>query len=322
MQVKKLGYILFVGVIATICILPVAVMPWQTEKAVGNEQLASFPELRKEDGSFNTGILNEFSDYFADHFGLRHEMITLNDQLTGTVLKTLDSSSVLLGKDDWLFYKSTLADYTGAEPFTARQSYAAAHVLGLMQEYCEENGIGFCFTIAPNKNSLYGGQMPTRYTAASVRNAQLLQQQMEQQNVRYVDLFKTLSDHEEQLYYRRDSHWNMRGAQLAAQTLLKELKGSEAEFDSCINGKHPRIPAICMRWCTLPETRRNRIRHTTLPISMTKNSTRQMISRSTRKIRRQTKAFLYTAIPLASICILFWHRATAMPVSPGICPTF
>ena len=60
---------------------------------------------------------------------------------------------------------------------------------------------------------------------------------MEQQNVRYVDLFKTLSDHEEQLYYRRDSHWNMRGAQLAAQTLLKELKGSEAEFDSCINGK-------------------------------------------------------------------------------------
>lgn len=237
MQVKKLGYILFVGVIATICILPVAVMPWQTEKAVGNEQLASFPELRKEDGSFNTGILNEFSDYFADHFGLRHEMITLNDQLTGTVLKTLDSSSVLLGKDDWLFYKSTLADYTGAELFTARQSYAAAHVLGLMQEYCEENGIGFCFTIAPNKNSLYGSQMPARYTAASVRNAQLLQQQMEQQNVRYVDLFKTLSDHEEQLYYRRDSHWNMRGAQLAAQTLLKELKGSEAEFDSRINGK-------------------------------------------------------------------------------------
>ena len=49
-----------------------------------------------------------------------------------------------------------------------------------MQEYCEENGIEFCFTTAPNKNSLYGGQMPARYTAASVRNAQLLQQQMEQ----------------------------------------------------------------------------------------------------------------------------------------------
>lgn len=237
MQVKKLGYILFVGVIATICILPVAVMPWQTEKAVGNEQLASFPELRKEDGSFNTGILNEFSDYFADHFGLRHEMITLNDQLTGTVLKTLDSSSVLLGKDSWLFYKSTLEDYTGTNLFTARQSYAAAHALGLMQEYCEQNGIDFCFTIAPNKNSMYSSQMPARYAAASVRNAQLLKQQMEQQNVRYIDLFEVLSNSKEQLYYRLDSHWNMRGAQLAAQALLEEMKGCEVEFDPFVTGK-------------------------------------------------------------------------------------
>ena len=237
MQLKKLGYILFVGAVATICILPVAVMPWQMEKAVGNEQLASFPELRKEDGNFNTGILNEFADYFADHFGFRHEMITLNDWLTETAFKTLDSNSVLLGKDSWLFYKSTLEDYTGTNLFTARQSYAAAHVLGLMQEYCEQNGIDFCFTIAPNKNSMYSSQMPARYAAASVRNAQLLKQQMEQQNVRYMDLFEVLSNSKEQLYYRLDSHWNMRGAQLAAQALLKELKGCEVEFDSFVTGK-------------------------------------------------------------------------------------
>lgn len=237
MQVKKLGYILFVGAFATICILPVAVMPWQVEKAVGNEQLASFPELRKEDGNFNTGILNDFADYFADHFGFRHEMITLNDWLTEAAFKTLDSNSVLLGKDRWLFYKSTLEDYTGTNLFTARQSYAAARVLRLMQEYCKQNGVDFYFTIAPNKNSMYSSQMPARYAAASVRNAQLLKQQMEQQNVRYIDLFEVLSNSKEQLYYRLDSHWNMRGAQLAAQALLEELKGCEVEFDPFVTGK-------------------------------------------------------------------------------------
>lgn len=237
MQVKKLGYVLFVGVIAAVCILPAAVMPWQEENAVGNEQLAPFPELRKEDGNFNTGILNDFADYFADHFGFRHEMITLNDWLTEAAFKTLDSNSVLLGKDSWLFYKSTLEDYTGTNLFTARQSYAAAHALGLMQEYCEQNGIDFCFTIAPNKNSMYSSQMPARYAAASVRNAQLLKQQMEQQNVRYIDLFEVLSNSKEQLYYRLDSHWNMRGAQLAAQALLEELKGCEVEFDPFVAGK-------------------------------------------------------------------------------------
>ena len=144
---------------------------------------------------------------------------------------------MLLGKDSWLFYKSTLEDYTGTNLFTARQSYAAAHALGLMQEYCEQNGIDFCFTIAPNKNSMYSSQMPARYAAASVRNAQLLKQQMEQQNVRYIDLFEVLSNSKEQLYYRLDSHWNMRGAQLAAQALLEELKGCEVEFDPFVAGK-------------------------------------------------------------------------------------
>lgn len=109
---------------------------------------------------------------------------------------------------------------------------------------------------------MYSSQMPTRYVAASVRNAQLLKQQMEQQNVRYIDLFEVLSNSKEQLYYRLDSHWNMRGAQLAAQALLEELKGCEVEFDPFVTGKNFRIPAICMRWCTLLEARRNRIRHT------------------------------------------------------------
>ena len=76
MQVKKLGYVLFVGVIAAVCILPAAVMPWQEENAVGNEQLAPFPELRKEDGNFNTGILNDFADYFAGHFGFHLRRLT------------------------------------------------------------------------------------------------------------------------------------------------------------------------------------------------------------------------------------------------------
>ena len=79
--------------------------------------------------------------------------------------------------------------------------------------------------------------MPARYAAASVRNAQLLKQQMEQQNVRYIDLFEVLSNSKEQLYYRLDSHWNMRGAQLAAQALLEKLKGCEVEFDPFVTGK-------------------------------------------------------------------------------------
>lgn len=237
MRKEKIGYAVFAAAVLGICILPTVVMPWQTEKAVGNEKLSSMPELLDEDGRFNTNVLTEFSDYFSDHFGFRHEMITWNDQLTGTVIRDIDSSSVLLGRDGWLFYKSTLDDYAGTALFSPRQSYAAAHVLRLMQEYCEQNGIRFCFTVAPNKNSLYGGRMPARYTAAFVHNMELLKQQLEEQDVGYVDLFTPLSGAEEQLYYRLDSHWNMQGAQLAAQTLLKELQGAPQDFDALKTGE-------------------------------------------------------------------------------------
>ena len=232
MQLKKIGYALFVGVAAGICILPTIAMLWRTAEPVGNEQLASMPELLNDEGGFNTQILNDFSDYFSDHFGFRHEMITLNDKAAGLLFKTLPSSSVLLGKEHWLFYSSTIDDYTGTALFTVRQSYAAAHELQLMQEYCRQNSVNFYFTIAPNKNSLYGSQMPARYLAAQTRNAQLLAQQMRQQGVQYVDLFQVLSGSEEQLYYRLDSHWNMRGAQLVAQALLKEIRKTNVDFDT------------------------------------------------------------------------------------------
>lgn len=236
MQKKKVGYALFVGAAAVLCILPTVVIPWQTATAVGNERLASAPELLDENGTFNTSILNDFSDYFSDHFGFRHEMITANDTLTGKVLQALDSDSVLLGRNGWLFYRSTEEDYTGANLFTQRQSYAAARVLALMQEFCEQNGIQFCFTVAPNKNSLYNSKMPARYQAAQTRNIQLLTQQLEQQGVQYADLYGVLSAQDEQLYYRLDSHWNMQGAQLAAQALVQKLGGTAVDFDALKTG--------------------------------------------------------------------------------------
>lgn len=236
MQKKKIGYAAFLCATALACLTPAAATLWKQEDAVGNERLASAPVLIDEDGALNMDLLSDFSDYFADHFGYRHEMITGNSRLTASLFGSLDSDSVLLGKDGWLFYRETEDDYTGTNLFTARQSYAAAHTLALMQEYCEQNGVQFCFTIAPNKNSIYGEKMPQRYVAASVRNAQLLTEQLEAQNVVYADLFSLLSGQDVPLYYAYDSHWNKKGAQLAAEYLLEALDATTVDFDAMETG--------------------------------------------------------------------------------------
>lgn len=320
MRTKKIGYALFVAAVLGVCVLPTAVMPWQAEKAVGNEKLTAMPVLLDEDGKFNTNVLTEFSDYFSDHFGFRHEMITWNDKLTEMMLRDIDSSSVLLGRDGWLFYKSTMDDYAGTALFSPRQSYAAAHVLWLMQEYCEQNGIRFRFTVAPNKNSLYGDQMPVRYTAASVHNMELLQQQLEAQKVGYVDLFTPLSASEEQLYYRLDSHWNMQGAQLAAQTLLQELKETPQDFDALkTGGVNPHVGDLYEMVYPSGQESEADAGYAFDYTYDEKFRSADDITINTENSGAEGSVFVY-GIRLASTSIHFWRRVIRKPASRAICP--
>ena len=126
--------------------------------ALANERQSAAPRLTVE-GALNPELPAECAAYFSDHFFLRRELITLRNGLNARLGGTGDGE-VLPGKHGWLYYRPTVSDYAG----TARLSDAAltdlARNLALMQEYAAEQGAGFVFLIAPNKNSLYPDNMP------------------------------------------------------------------------------------------------------------------------------------------------------------------
>ena len=76
-----------------------------------NEHLSPPPSLRTREGGFNPQVLNESADYLADHFALRQEMVTLWGALNAT-LGSSAQEQVILGREGWLYYAPTLADYT------------------------------------------------------------------------------------------------------------------------------------------------------------------------------------------------------------------
>ncbi len=152
-------------------------------------------------------------------------MVTLQNTLTATLFHQSGESDVILGKDGWLFYAETLDDYEGVNLMTEREVWAAARSLYLIQEYCQSQGAQFLFTIAPNKNSLYGEYMPDRYPASEEDgNAERLAEALTQTGVAYADLFSVFEEQEDILYRAQDSHWNQRGAALAGDTLLSALE--------------------------------------------------------------------------------------------------
>lgn len=221
---------IFAGIFLIMCLFPiVGILIFGVAEPAANETLATWPSLTNRDGSFNTDILDDFSDYISDRFALRQEMVTLQHSLTAAVFHQSGESSVILGKDGWLFYTETLDDYEGINLMTEREVWAAARSLYLMQEYCESQGASFTFTIAPNKNSLYGEYMPDWYPASQTDgNAENLSTALAEMNVNYVDLFSVFEAQDEILYRALDSHWSQRGAALAGDTLLSALN---VDFD-------------------------------------------------------------------------------------------
>lgn len=228
---KNFGSFLFLGVFLLMCLWPLVGMAITgPSEAAANERLAASPSLTRA-GAFNTAFLNDTSDYFADHFASRQELITLNAKLEAALFGESAEDDVILGKDGWLFYKSTLDDYQGQDLLSDREIFAAAHCLALMQEYAQSKDVSFLFTVAPNKNTLYPEAMPGRYLRSDAPgDLERLTEALRQEGVAYADLTAAFRAEDAVLYQRLDSHWSNLGAALAHDTILDALGKDAARF--------------------------------------------------------------------------------------------
>ena len=229
---KNLGFIVFLGVFLLMCLWPLVGMAIVgPSEAAANEILAAPPSLTKPRGTFNTDVLNDTSDYFNDHFANRQELITANAKLEAALFGESASEDVVLGKNGWLYYASTLDDYLGQDLLSDREIWSAAHCLALIEEYANDRGASFLFTVAPNKNTLYPENMPDRYLRSEAPgNAERLSEALRGAGVEYADLEAAIGAEDDVLYQRLDSHWNNLGAALAHDVILDTLGSNATRF--------------------------------------------------------------------------------------------
>ncbi len=216
---------IFIFIFFLISILPLALMFVPNDKTqLANEVLAEPPVL-VVDGNLNVNYPSQFSDYFDDNFGLRRQMIAVHNKLVATVFGESAEKKVILGKDGWLFYEETLDDYQSTNRFTDQEIKNICTTLSLMQEYCNQNNMKFVFTVAPNKNSLYGEKMPGYYMRDQENsNGERLSKALEESDVVYVNLFDAFRQQDKILYRKTDSHWTQEGAGLAADQIVEALQ--------------------------------------------------------------------------------------------------
>lgn len=225
---RKIKYVVYIVIVVCILLIPLAGMSfWPTNETTENTVLAEWPKL-SEDGKWNQNYLADLGEYFEDHFAFRQNFVTTNALLYGKMLGSSATDQVVVGSDDWLYYGGTLDDYQGKDLLSEREMYAIVHNLKVVQDYVESQGSRFLLTIAPNKNSLYGDNMPYYYLGGEESNLNLLTEKLEVAGINYLDLYELFEEQDEVLYFKRDSHWNNKGALLAYNAIMNNF-GKEHE---------------------------------------------------------------------------------------------
>lgn len=181
---------------------------------------------------------------FTEKLFLRSAFISANSELTKVLTggTYMESTQVLLGKQDWLFYRTEndgypIYDYMGINHFTEEELAAMADNLILARDYFEkEKGVTFIAVTIPNKEIVYEEYMPDTIARVNTvsRGEQFAQYMQECTDVRYVYPKNAFLQYKEDypLFYKTDTHWNHIGAFVGVQELFKELYGSCAAPDT------------------------------------------------------------------------------------------
>ena len=216
---KKTLLNLFTVLFFTVCVffslglvLPGAVDP-DGEKA---------PRLLTETG-INDDFGSEFEEWFSKNFAF-HDRVTDFYADAKLVLFAEGNDQVIAGKENFLFFDDTTADYIGSNRMTDDEITAVAASLAKLNTQVTEAGGKFLFLCAPNKNTIYGEYMPDRYLpSTNPTDLDRLYAELDELSVPYIDLRPLLIESKEKIlvYHKRDTHWNGLGAEIAARAAVE-----------------------------------------------------------------------------------------------------
>ena len=161
----------------------------------------------------------------------------------------IESKTVLLGKDNWLFYKAkddgdSIADYKGTNHYSKDKMKSIAKKLTQDEKLLKSKGCELVIFMVPNKESVYSEYMPDTVKRKSKKTRQDLFAKYLQENSKlkvvypkeelivakqaYQTYYKT--------YYKTDTHWTQMGVCIGVQALKEKIDGnfqplSEVSFD-------------------------------------------------------------------------------------------
>jgi len=142
---------------------------------------------------------------------------------------------VVLGENEWLFYRQDVEFLTRPAPLDPR-THALDNPLNAILDFkrqLQERGIALLVVVVPGKPSIYPEQVEKSMvplTGKDFSHSIQLLDTLQKSGVDCVNLFSVFAKAKKQdkqgdyLYLNKDTHWTPRGAELAAKTIAARVR--------------------------------------------------------------------------------------------------
>jgi hypothetical protein len=199
-----------------------------------NRRLASLPEKPASYEAISN-YPRAFEDYWADHFGLRKNLVryyTLLRLNLGIGLR----DKVLVGKDNWFYGgdKSTVSAARNAPLLTEAELTRWGNYLQSQHDKSLAQNAPYLFVIVPNKATLYPEYLPRHIRRNPVSRIDQILEYLatHHPDIDTLDLRPILFDlkKEHQVFHKGDTHWNLIAAYKSYLEIVRWLNQQGADI--------------------------------------------------------------------------------------------
>ena len=170
----------------------------------------------------------KFNDYYNDNFGFRIPLISYNNYVKVCWFDLASNSKVTFGKEDWMYYTvpKVIDNHQGKGYFTELEMSRIKTELVQRKDSLTANGVQYFVVIAPDKISVYPEYLPDDFMVSDSSELDQFIGVMKNTDVEIIDLRKVFFKHKhnQQLYFKSDSHWNQHAGFIAYQEIMNTIQ--------------------------------------------------------------------------------------------------
>ena len=224
-------------------LLPLILFPFVNERLDHNNY--ENRELISKEVVLESNWSNFFPNlqlYIDDNVPYKNECVKWNKLIDLNLFHDLYDDNVMVGKDNWLFYKkdNCIQDYRGGYELQEAELEAYRVAAEALNAKFQENGIKLYIMITPNKEEVVGDL----YLSDKVqvkneisRTDQIVAYLKENTDIPISYSKNTLvecQDEGMQVWKKYDTHWNKLGAYVATQELLKIMGKQSVAIENVV----------------------------------------------------------------------------------------